>query len=58
MAIANNFKKAFFQSNTAAEPKWKKPKPKSIKINVDAAYFGDEGVGATTVVVRVREVIF
>ncbi|KAI5003235.1 hypothetical protein ZWY2020_030395 [Hordeum vulgare] len=34
------------------EAKWSKPDPRFIKINVDATFYPDEGVGATTTIIR------
>ena len=34
------------------ETKWSKPDPRCTKVNVDAAFFADEGLGATSAVLR------
>ncbi|EMS66002.1 Leucine-rich repeat-containing protein 40 [Triticum urartu] len=34
------------------EAKWSKPDPRFIKLNVDAAFYPDEGVGATAAIIR------
>lgn len=34
------------------ETKWSKPDPRFTKLNVDAAFFADEGIGATVAVLR------
>ncbi|VAI47995.1 hypothetical protein VPH35_105401 [Triticum aestivum] len=34
------------------ETKWRKPDPRFIKLNVDAAFFAHEGIGATAAILR------
>ena len=52
MAIASNYEKAFTKTFRPQEYKWVKPNPKFVKVNVDAAYYQDEGMGATSVIIR------
>ena len=34
------------------ETKWRKPGPRFTKLNVDAAFFAHEGIGATAAILR------
>lgn len=52
LAIASNYHRAFAKKKDEHVPRWTRPDPKFVKLKVDAAYFEEEGMGATSVVVR------
>lgn len=47
MSIASNHQNSSSRSPSIHTARWCKPAPRFIKLNVDAAFFPDEGVGAT-----------
>ena len=52
LSIASNFQNSLTSSHVMPETKWCKPDPGYTKLNVDAAFFPDEGSGATAAVMR------
>ena len=52
LAIANNYKKSLEQKSMNSMDRWDKPEPRSIKLNVDAAFYADNCTGATAAVLR------
>lgn len=54
LAIANNFQMAETRNNTVnVEQRLTKPEPKKhIKLNVDGAFFEEEGTGAVAAILR------
>jgi ribonuclease HI len=52
LAIASNYHKALTKTSRPLEQKWVKPDPRFVKVNVDVAYYEDEGMGATSAVLR------
>lgn len=50
LSIARNFQMSSSHSLELPETKWSKPDPQCTKLNVDATFFADEGLGATSVV--------
>jgi ribonuclease HI len=58
LANANNHHLACSRSSEGKDHRWIRPEPKFVKRNVDEAFFVDEGVGATTAVLRDEKGIF
>ena len=54
----NNFHQANEKKSNTPEERWTRPDLRFIKLNVDAAYYIDEGVGATAAVIRDEKGIF
>ena len=52
LAITNNYQVANDKERTTTEQRWCKPEPRCVKVNVDAAFFIDEGVAATAAIIR------
>ncbi|XBJ06792.1 hypothetical protein VPH35_012406 [Triticum aestivum] len=52
LSISSNHQRALDQTRNTTEAKWCRPNPRFIKLNVDAAYYPDESVGATTSILR------
>ena len=52
LSISSNHQRATSLVRISPEAKWCKPDPRFIKLNVDAAYYSDEGVGATAAILR------
>ena len=46
------------KGRSSPDERWTKPDIKFIKLNVDAAYYVDEGVGATAAVIRDEKGMF
>ena len=40
------------QNREDTEHRWKRPDPKFVKVNVDAAFYQDAGAGATAAIIR------
>ena len=52
LSIACNHQRASSSTPSSPEAKWSKPDPQFIKLNVDAAFYPDEGVGAIAAILR------
>ena len=52
LAIANNYKKSLEPKSMNSMERWDKSEPRSIKLNVDAAFYADNCAGATAAVLR------
>lgn len=52
LSVASNYQRVADHTRIRAEPNWCKPAPRFLKLNVDAAYYPDEGVGATAAIIR------
>ena len=58
LAITSNYQKASAANVTTEESKWSRPDPQFVKLNIDATFFIEEGVGATTTIIRDEKGIF
>ena len=58
LAIANNFQQANVKKSSVVQERWKKPDPKFVKLNVDAAFYATEGAGATAAVIKDDKGVF
>ena len=58
LAITSNYQRAMAKIVVTEEERWLKPDPKFIKLNVDAAFFAEQGVGATAAIIRDERGIF
>lgn len=52
LAITANATSLKSTNGTEPEVKWTKPEPRSVKLNVDAAFHINQGCGATAAVIR------
>ena len=52
LAISNNFDQANAKRTGSVQERWEKPEPRFVKLNVNAAFYVEEGVGATAAVIR------
>ena len=52
LAIASNFQRSNTKNMSTPEHKWTRPEPKFVNVNVDAAFFADDGARATAAIIR------
>ena len=52
MEITGGYNKVSNQNREDTEHRWKRPGPKFVKVNVDAAFYQDAGAGATAAIMR------